>query len=94
MDLTKNITLVQLETANEIFEKLVTAKNIKSGKKFNWRNLKIIQLLPKSGDLLIYKSPCLIIHFLYGHVAVIVNVNIEKGFVDLAEGIIRIIIGK
>lgn len=82
----KNITFGSVETANEIFEKLVTAKNIKSGKKVQLAKFKNNSITPpKSGDLLIYKKSVSDNSFPYGHVAVIVNVNIEKGFVDLAE---------
>ncbi len=81
----KNVTFGSVETANEIFN-LATAEKLNSSDK--------IQLLktkneannsPKAGDLLIYKKSVTDNSFPYGHVAVIVNVNIEKGYIDLAE---------
>lgn len=81
----KNITFGSVDTANEIFD-LTSAENLKTGKK-----VKLIKtqngesLVPKEGDLLIYKKSVKDDTLPYGHVAVIVNVNVSDGYVDIAE---------
>ncbi|WGL61290.1 CHAP domain-containing protein [Pigmentibacter sp. JX0631] len=81
----KNITFGSVDTANEIFD-LTSAEDLKTGKK-----IKLIKTsngettIPKEGDLLIYKKSGKDENLPYGHVAVIVNVNISEGYVDIAE---------
>ena len=81
----KNITFGSVDTANEIFD-LTSAEDLKTGKK-----IKLIKTsngetsTPKEGDLLIYKKSVKDDTLPYGHVAVIVNVNISEGYVDIAE---------
>jgi hypothetical protein len=78
----KGITFGSVESANEIFdlnnaEKLNSKELIILKKEKNFSNN-----VPKVGNLIIYKKYS---DLPYGHVAVVVNVDTKKGYLDLAE---------
>jgi len=81
----KGITFGSVETANEIFdlnhaEKLNSKEKIILKKEKNFSNI-----VPKVGNLIIYKKLAMDSDLPYGHVAVVVNVDTTKGYLDLAE---------
>jgi len=75
-----------VKTANEIYSKMPAVTKISNNteviinKYFNGSKTP-----PKVGDLLVYEQKKDIVALQYGHVAIVVNVNKENGYIDVAE---------
>lgn len=74
-----------VDTADEIF-KLNEAERISDGRKIKLTSFENSSKRPPSfGDLLIYDKKKNNPNFQYGHVAVIVGINLNKGYIEIAE---------
>jgi hypothetical protein len=83
--LKKNVRFGSVDTANQIFD-LKSAESLKdSSNILIYARLNGSSIAPKVGDLLVYEKRPNDIAFQYGHVAVIVGVNLQKTYIDLAE---------
>lgn len=79
------ITFGSIDSANQIFT-LREAERIQDGKKILLKAYNNgSQRPPAVGDLLIYAKQENNPSFQYGHVAVVVGVNLNKGYIELAE---------
>lgn len=78
----QKIEFEDVDFAYEIWERKI-AKNLTNGASIKYTNFENgSSSYPKKGDLLIYGKST---SFPYGHVAVIVNVDLVKNYVDVAE---------
>lgn len=83
--LERGIAFGSIDTADEIYS-LKEAKRIKDGAKINLKQeSNASSFAPEVGSLLIYKKQPGNPNFQYGHVAVVVAVNLNKGYIDIAE---------
>ena len=83
--LERGIAFGSIDTADEIYL-LKDAKRIKDGAKINLKSEANASIYaPEVGSLLIYKKQPINPNFQYGHVAVVVGVNLNKGYIDVAE---------
>jgi CHAP domain len=83
--LERGISFGSIDTADEIYS-LKEAKRIKDGAKINLKQESNASVFaPEVGSLLIYKKLPSNPNLQYGHVAVVVGVNLNKGYIDVAE---------
>lgn len=83
--LERGIRFGSIDTSDQIFS-LTEATRLIDDKKISLNSLKnSSKVPPKVGDLLIYKKQENNPNFHYGHVAVIVGLNLNSGYVDVAE---------
>jgi len=74
-----------VETADEIFSLTEATRLVDSQKIFLKTYQNGAKVSPAVGDLLIYKKQKNHPSFQYGHVAVVVGVNLNVGYIDVAE---------
>ncbi len=78
----QGVTFDSIDSASDLWNKNYVTR-LENNNKINFKNLENGgNIPPKLGDILVYEKTE---DLIYGHVAVVVNVNLTAGYVDVAE---------